>query len=460
MSFLQEMGIQEWRLRGRPRLVSESSLDNSLEKAPENSLESLKELQSDNGLPNQLADELKHEAATLDESGLLVRQAHQANQAEQRPEESTLGSLDGDTPALELSAEMPSFEKSDIEPTVKEPINGSISADSSNNQDGSERQSQSQPQSISTNISVPSVSEDTDQSSAVVMPKLRPAPVPYEAPPEMDLSIAEPEPSETIAPESSHHDLRLDNMPDQEAYSDDFIANQSTVFDETREYPEPSEPSEPSEPQTNPNGSDGLALALNSEDRVQDNPGSEPHSLDLSALDWRALQAMINDDQVCQSCGQRQSVLGYGDVLSDWMFIADAPTSVELQEQCLYVGRAGQLYEGILSACGLKREEVYSTTIFKCSPPEDLSLSPQCEKIIHRQIALVNPKVIITFGEFASQAILRANESFDILQKGRHNYSGTSIFVIPSHSPPHLLANPALKAELWDGLKFAMQRLL
>ncbi len=268
---------------------------------------------------------------------------------------------------------------------------------------------------------------NANDDNAAVMPTLRPAPVPLEVASTTDLTIETVPTSPTVEVESGYAQTPMP-APLIDYLDEDIPAERA-------------------------DHSDDVVEALQSD---EENLSKAPDLGEISAFDWRALQTIINDDQHCPSCGQGRSVLGFGDALADWVFISDAPTSNELMAQKIHVERAGQLYEAILSACGLNREAVYTTTVFKCVPPEDLSLSPVCEKLIHRQLTLIQPKVVVTFGEFSTQAVLKSNYSLTELMQQQHHYAivGTSpCRVIPSESPQKILSDPTLKATLWQSLK-------
>ena len=253
----------------------------------------------------------------------------------------------------------------------------------------------------------------------------------------------------------------LGAMPD-----DDFLLNAAVIDDLGVDASQNDKMNEGAGPLvTNEHQQESKALPadlqVNALSDGQEAKSDEEATIDssLPSWDWRSLQAKISSTEFCPSCGPTQSTLGFGDVLADWMFIADAPTTSELEVQQLFVGRAGQLYENILLSCGLSRAQIYSSSVFKCSPPEDISIQPQCERLIHHQIKLVQPKVIVTFGEFVSQTVLQANESLDALQNSPQYYADGNILVLPSVSPHELLDDPSLKAKLWTDLTFALNAL-
>lgn len=178
-------------------------------------------------------------------------------------------------------------------------------------------------------------------------------------------------------------------------------------------------------------------------------------------LDWLGLAQLISPDTPasaqCQSCSEQNSLLGSGSKIADWLFISDAPSSREVAAGAFFDGRAGQLFEAMLQALSLDRDGVYCTSIFKCAPTDDLSSSPQCGEWVHQQIALLKPKVVITFGEFTAQALLKSNESLVQLREGTHVCLRSDVTVIPTYSPREMLEEPHLKAQVWADLKKAIQ---
>lgn len=179
-------------------------------------------------------------------------------------------------------------------------------------------------------------------------------------------------------------------------------------------------------------------------------------AVEFEGLGWSDLQAIVDGWQNCPSCGEHKSLLGSGNVNADWLFLSDAPNSHEVEQQALFTGRSGQLFEAMLSALGLNRMSVYNTSIFKCMASDDVSIVPTCNNIVQRQIQLVKPKVIISFGEFASQALLRANANLDVLRTQEQRCLHSKLAVIPTYTPAQMLDDARLKSAVWSDLKKAI----
>ncbi len=179
-------------------------------------------------------------------------------------------------------------------------------------------------------------------------------------------------------------------------------------------------------------------------------------SSSLMTLDWQGLQALVDGQSHCDSCGIGNSVLGAGDYDANYLFVCDAPASPDVELGQLLSGRAGQLYEAMLLAIGMARESVYTTSVFKCVASGDLNAVPNCDKLLQRQVQLIQPKVIIALGEFAAQSIAKSNEVLTTLREQDLACHHTKVPIVATFSPLQLLDEPLLKAGAWSDLKKCM----
>ena len=98
-----------------------------------------------------------------------------------------------------------------------------------------------------------------------------------------------------------------------------------------------------------------------------------------------------------------------------------------------FVGRAGQLLNAMIFALGVERDQTYIANVLKCRPPDNRD--PQgvevhsCETYLHRQIELIEPRLIIALGRFAAQSLLKSPLPIGKLRGVRHSYEP---FGIPS----------------------------
>ena len=178
--------------------------------------------------------------------------------------------------------------------------------------------------------------------------------------------------------------------------------------------------------------------------------------LDLSSLDWAALEALVSKCERCGLAGGRtRTVFGSGAPSARIVFIGEAPGREEDLQGLPFVGRAGQLLTKMLAAIGFTRDEVYITNILKCRPPGNRE--PQedemtaCERYLVRQIELINPAVICALGRIAAHGLLKKGASLGVLRQGVHYYNDTPVAV--TYHPAALLRNPNLKREAWEDLQ-------
>jgi DNA polymerase len=110
---------------------------------------------------------------------------------------------------------------------------------------------------------------------------------------------------------------------------------------------------------------------------------------------------------------------------------------------------------------GMKRQDVYIANILKCRPPNNRAPLPTeilaCEENLKAQIEMIKPKVICTLGKFASQTLLRTQESITALRGNWREYQG--IKVMPTFHPAYLLRNPPDKKLVWADIKKILKEL-
>jgi DNA polymerase len=119
------------------------------------------------------------------------------------------------------------------------------------------------------------------------------------------------------------------------------------------------------------------------------------------------------------------------------------------------VGRAGQLLDRLLTAVGLGRDRVFICNVLKCRPPGNRNPLPeeieQCSPFLLRQLALVDPAVVIAFGTFAARTLLGSHESLGRLRQQTHLYEGRPLVV--TYHPAALLRNPGWIRPTWEDLQ-------
>lgn len=201
----------------------------------------------------------------------------------------------------------------------------------------------------------------------------------------------------------------------------------------------------------------------------------------IAAMDWAALQQAVAGCEACQLCSTRKNtVFGVGPASPqaeapprvDWLIVGEAPGEQEDLRGEPFVGQAGKLLDNMLRAVGVSRhgdaqgaQAAFIVNTLKCRPPGNrnpaLDEIAQCEPFLQRQIALLQPKIILAVGRFAVQSLLaRSVPDVQTMPLGRlrgkvYRYEGVPVVV--SYHPAYLLRSLPEKAKAWADLCLAME---
>lgn len=189
-----------------------------------------------------------------------------------------------------------------------------------------------------------------------------------------------------------------------------------------------------------------------------------PARPDVVGMDWEALETGVSQCTLCELHSTRtHTVFGVGNRRADWLVIGEAPGKDEDLQGEPFVGRAGQLLNAMLRAVGLQREQVYIANILKCRPPNNRDPRPEevvcCEPYLARQIALIQPGIILAVGRIAAQNLLKTDTPIGKLRGTVHHYADTGIPLIATYHPAYLLRSPLDKRQAWKDLQLAMATL-
>jgi DNA polymerase len=184
---------------------------------------------------------------------------------------------------------------------------------------------------------------------------------------------------------------------------------------------------------------------------------AEQHSDALAAI-----RDLIGDCQRCRlSEGRNKIVFADGDANAQLMFVGEGPGADEDAQGLPFVGRAGQLLNNMITAMGLKREQVYIANIVKCRPPQNRKPEPDeantCTPFLERQIEVVRPRVLVALGATAATYLLGMRGSIGSMRGRIHDYRG--IQTVVTYHPAYLLRDPSQKKETWKDLQMAMAAL-
>lgn len=143
------------------------------------------------------------------------------------------------------------------------------------------------------------------------------------------------------------------------------------------------------------------------------------------------------------------------------MFVGEAPGADEDAQGEPFVGAAGQLLTKMIKAMGYERSEVYICNIIKCRPPKNRNPESDeieaCEQFLRKQIAIVQPRVIVALGKFAAHFLCGDDTPITRLRGNLRTFH--EIPVMPTYHPAYLLRDESRKGEAWSDLKQVMAML-
>ncbi|MGA8514843.1 MAG: uracil-DNA glycosylase [Burkholderiaceae bacterium] len=209
-------------------------------------------------------------------------------------------------------------------------------------------------------------------------------------------------------------------------------------------------------------------------------PAAQSLPAGIAQMDWPALQDAVRSCQACALCASRKTtVFGTGQSAiepslaprADWLIVGEAPSEDEDALGEPFAGPAGKLLDNMLRAMVIdgqplaRQNNVFITNVLKCRPPADRNPSntevAMCQPYLLRQVALLQPKIILAMGRFAMQALIGSTEPLGKLRGRVHALQGAGVQtpVIVTYQPAYLLRNPNDKAKAWADLLLAMQTL-
>lgn len=181
------------------------------------------------------------------------------------------------------------------------------------------------------------------------------------------------------------------------------------------------------------------------------------------AVSLEGLRAALGDCDRCKLCaGRTNIVFGVGNPQADLMFVGEGPGADEDAQGIPFVGKAGRLLTDIIQkGIGVPREQVYIANVVKCRPPNNRDPEPDeiiaCQPFLHRQVALIRPRAIVTLGKFATQCLLETRTPISKLRGSWHDYRGVPL--MPTFHPAYLLRNAREKRVVWEDIKQVMERI-
>ena len=188
------------------------------------------------------------------------------------------------------------------------------------------------------------------------------------------------------------------------------------------------------------------------------------------AMKLKEIAEKIKNCKKCELWKNRtNAVPGEGSPNAKIMFIGEAPGRNEDLYGIPFCGRAGAVLDDLLSEIGLKREDVFITNVVKCRPPGNRDPKPEeiaaCSPFLDEQIKVVNPKIIVTLGNYATSYILN---KFGFKAENISKVRGkvfkvttllTTLKIIPTYHPATSLYRPPLREDLKEDFKIIAREL-
>ncbi len=190
-----------------------------------------------------------------------------------------------------------------------------------------------------------------------------------------------------------------------------------------------------------------------------------PEAETVRAIEAETLEPVEAEALSCVACRLHETrtkvVFGVGNPDARLMFIGEGPGRDEDLQGEPFVGRAGQLLTKIIQAMGYQREDVYIANAVKCRPPQNRD--PQadevaaCRHFLMRQVALVEPEIIVLLGRSAVGAVLGLSAPLSRLRGTFRDWNGAQVMC--TYHPAYLLRTPSAKGLVWEDMQLVRDRL-
>lgn len=167
---------------------------------------------------------------------------------------------------------------------------------------------------------------------------------------------------------------------------------------------------------------------------------------------WETLKSAVKSCTACSLHKTRtQTVFGVGNTNAKLMLIGEAPGFYEDQKGEPFVGAAGKLLNAMLESIGLSREQVFIANILKCRPPDnrdpEANEVSQCTPFLEKQIAMIQPVLLVALGRIAAHYLLNCKTSLIQLRGKMHSFKNIPLIV--TYHPAYLLRNPSDKRKAY-----------
>lgn len=132
----------------------------------------------------------------------------------------------------------------------------------------------------------------------------------------------------------------------------------------------------------------------------------------------RQFELLNREIQSCQKCRlaetRTHALVGEGNRDAILMLIAQAPGDMEDRENRLFIGPSGAILDSLLTDAGVSRDSIFITNLLKCRLPRcrrpKLDEIEDCSDFLLREIAIINPKVLVPLGYYATRYFIQKYE--------------------------------------------------
>ena len=171
---------------------------------------------------------------------------------------------------------------------------------------------------------------------------------------------------------------------------------------------------------------------------------------------WDILKTECASCRACPLCeGRHNLVFGVGNEHADLMFVGEGPGEQEDLQGVPFVGPAGKLLDSMLEMIDLDRSRIYIANMVKCRPPHNrdpqASEMAACRAWLDRQIALVDPRLIVCLGRISAMALIR--EDFRITREHGLWFDKDGRRILATFHPSALLRDPSRRPEAFMDLR-------
>jgi DNA polymerase len=175
-----------------------------------------------------------------------------------------------------------------------------------------------------------------------------------------------------------------------------------------------------------------------------------------------AIEEKIAKCQKCPLSNSRNNIVpGEGNPLAEIMFIGEAPGQEEDKVGRPFCGPAGKFLDQLLDSISLSRADVYIANTLKCRPPNNRDPLPEeksaCREYLEEQIAVINPKIVVTLGRHSTETYLPGLGGISKLRAklyrrplGHLTEEPNGIFFFPLYHPAAALHNGSMRQTLLD----------